>query len=280
MSRILVTGGAGFLGSHVVDEMIQTHEILVLDDLSSGSLANLDEVQGLKGFTFIRGSIRSKADLARALEGVDSVFHYAAQPDVRVSVASPMLDFEINVLGTLKLLEAMRENEVTRILFASSGGTVYGEEAEMPTPESAALRPISNYGAAKGAVEMYLSSYSRLYGIDVASMRFGNVIGSRSSHGVIHDFYQKLKANPKKLVVLGTGEQDKAYVSVKDATLAASLLFKRRLSGFLAVNVSSGSRLKVSQIAEIVIDELGMDRAEIEYTGTERGWRGDITRTD
>lgn len=174
-----MTGGAGFLGSHPVDEMIRNHEITVLDNLPSGSLENLRSHADRQCFTFIEGSIQSEMNLKDGLDGVDTVFHYAAQPDVRVSDEEPLLDFKINVSGTIMLLERMRKKDVNLILFTSSGGTVYGEDAEMPTPETSALWPISNYGAAKGTVEMYLSSYSHLHGIRAASMRFGNVIGSR-----------------------------------------------------------------------------------------------------
>ncbi len=275
-----MTGGAGFIGSHLVERLIGMNEVVVLDDLSAGSMDNLASSKNNKRFKFVRGSIASEADVSKALDGVSTVYHFAAQPDVRKSVENPIWDFKINVTGSLTLLEAMRTHEVKRIVFASSGGTVYGETDVFPTRESTAFRPISNYGAAKGAVEMYLSSFAALYDFSVVSMRFGNVIGPRSTHGVVYDFYMKLKHDPNRLEVLGDGSQEKAYLYVSDAVEAAMVLSSKTEKGFLAVNVSSGERLKVSRIAEIVREQVGIRSTKIEYTGSERGWPGDVLLTD
>jgi len=277
---VLITGGAGFLGSHLVDRLIDTHEVVVLDDLSTGSMDNLAVHVDNKRFTFIEGRISSEAVVKAAIEGVHTVYHFAAQPDVRLSTELPYWDFEVNVVGTMKLLEVMRKSDVTRVIFASSGGTIYGEAEVLPTPESAAFRPISNYGAAKGAIEMYLSSYSKLYDFNSISLRLANTIGSRLVHGVIYDFYRSLKRDSTILEVLGNGEQEKSYLYVTDAVEAAILLARDLQSGFNPVNFASGERLKVSRIAQIVIAELGLLDTRIEYAGGERGWPGDIARTD
>jgi UDP-glucose 4-epimerase len=280
MERVLVTGGAGFIGSHLVDRLAVDHEIVVLDDFSGGSLKNLERHQTGERVNIIQGSVLSKEDLDRSLEGVSTVFHFAAQPDVRLSVENPLLDFNVNVVGSMTLLEKMREHGVRRMVFASSGGTVYGETDVFPTPEKTAFHPISNYGAAKGAVEMYLSSYSELYGLQAISLRLGNIIGPRSTHGVIYDFYNKLKQNSNRLEVLGTGQQEKAFMYVSDCVDAAVLLSNRIDPGHLPVNVSSGEQLKVSRIAELVIESTGAVGTKIEYTGSKRGWAGDIVKTD
>jgi UDP-glucose 4-epimerase len=280
MDRVLVTGGAGFIGSHLVDRLIQDNEVVVLDDLSAGLEENMQQHQGNERFRFIKGSITREKDLRVALDGITTVFHFAAQPDVRLSAERPIWDFEINVRGSLELLEAMRKNDVQRMVFASSGGTVYGETDVFPTPEVTAFRPISNYGAAKGAFEMYLNSYAELYGIDSVSMRFANVIGPRSTHGVMHDFYLKLKRNPKHLEVLGDGTQDKAYIYISDTVEAALVLAENIGKGHFPVNVSSGERLTVTRIAELVCQELGVPDAQIVYAGGKRGWIGDVVRTD
>jgi len=277
---VLITGGAGFLGSHLVDMLIDTHEVVVLDDLSTGSMDNLAVHVDNERFTFIEGRISSETVVKSAIEGVHTVYHFAAQPDVRLSTELPYWDFEVNVVGTMKLLEVMRKSDVTRVVFASSGGTIYGETDVLPTPESSAFRPISNYGAAKGAIEMYLSSYSTLYDITSISLRLANIIGPRLTHGVIYDFYRNLKRDSTILEVLGNGEQEKSYLYVTDAIEAAVLLTRSRQSGFYPVNVASGKRLKVSRIAQIVIAELGLLDTRIEYAGGERGWPGDIARTD
>jgi UDP-glucose 4-epimerase len=279
MKRILVTGGAGFIGSHLVDRLIQDYEVIVLDDLTGGLEENLMEHEGNSRFTFIKKSIHEVNEISE-LSDIDTVFHFAAQPDVRLSIEKPFWDFQINVVGSIALLEAIRKTGIKRIIFASSGGTVYGETQIFPTPESVAFRPISNYGAAKGAFEMYLSSYSELYDISSISMRLANIIGPRSTHGVIYDFFMKLKQDATKLEVLGDGTQEKAYMYVSDAIDVAVLLANKMEKGYLPVNVGSGERLKVSRIAELVIEEAGISNVQIEYTGSRRGWAGDVTMTD
>ncbi len=280
MERVLVTGGAGFIGSHLVDRLINTTEVVVLDDFSTGREQNIASHIGSPNLRVIRGSITDEDTVRLALQDVDTLFHFAAQADVRLSIERPLWDFKINVLGSMILLETARLLGVKRVIFASSGGTVYGPTDVFPTPESTAFRPISNYGAAKGAVEMYLSSYAELYGIDSVSMRLGNVIGPRLTHGVIFDFYTRLRSNPNMLEVLGDGSQEKGYICVQDVVEATILLAERMQSGHTPVNVSSGERLRVSQIAQLVVNELGIPSARIVYLGGQRGWPGDVTQTD
>jgi UDP-glucose 4-epimerase len=280
MDRVLVTGGAGFIGSHLVDRLVKEYSVVVLDDLSEGTIENIKPHMESSDFSFIEGSITSEEDVHRSLEGVTKVFHLAAQPDVRLSASDPMLDFKVNMIGGMTLLEGLREQDVGSIVFASSGGTVYGDSNVFPTPEETRLAPISNYGAAKCAFEMYLSSYAELYGMSAVSMRLANIIGPRLTHGIIIDLYKKLKKDSTKLEVLGTGRQEKAYMHVSDVVEAALILSEQMKSGHLAVNVSSGERLTVSRIAELVCEGLGVPVARIEYTGSKRGWTGDVVITD
>ncbi|MFX1265093.1 MAG: NAD-dependent epimerase/dehydratase family protein, partial [Promethearchaeota archaeon] len=256
MDRVLVTGGAGFLGSHLVDRLLQDYEVVVLDNLSKGTADNLQHHSDNPYLIFQTGSILSEEDLKTALNDVSTVFHLAAQPDVRLASERPIWDFEINTVASLRLLDLMRKTGVSRLVFASSGGTVYGEPGIMPTPESAPLKPISIYGAAKSAFEMYMSSYAKLYGINSVSLRLANIIGPRLARGVIYDFYMKLKENPKRLEVLGDGTQEKSFVYVSDAIEAIRLLTGKLNQGFLPVNIASGERMRVSRIAELMLDEL------------------------
>lgn len=279
MRKALVTGGAGFIGSHLVDRLIEDYQVVVLDDLSAGLRENLEHHESKENFQFIEGSINNEEDLVRALKGVEMVFHFAAQPDVKLSVSRPLFDFNINVVGSFLLLNKMRENDIKRMVFASSGGTVYGDTEIMPTPESTAFRPISNYGAAKGAFEMYLSSFAELYGIDAVSLRFGNILGPRLTHGVVYDFYMKLKREPTRLEVLGNGMQEKTYLDIEDTVSAVMAVSNRFPKGFTPINVSSESTIQVKRIAEVIIDELGLLDVSIEYTGEERGWAGDVIKT-
>ncbi|MFW9919481.1 MAG: NAD-dependent epimerase/dehydratase family protein [Candidatus Thorarchaeota archaeon] len=279
MKKALVTGGAGFIGSHLVDRLISDYHVVVLDDLSAGLLENLEQHKGEEGYTFIHGSINKEEDVERALDDVDIVFHFAAQPDVKLSVERPLFDFEINVVGSMLLLNRMKENGIKKIIFASSGGTVYGDTDIMPTPESTAFKPISNYGAAKGAFEMYLSSFAELYDMDAASMRLGNILGPRLTHGVVYDFYMKLKRNPMKLEILGNGLQEKTYLDIEDTINACMTVSNSLPRGFTPINVSSESTIQVKRIAEVIIDELQVQDVSIEYTGERRGWAGDVIKT-
>ncbi|MEM4734100.1 MAG: NAD-dependent epimerase/dehydratase family protein [Candidatus Thorarchaeota archaeon] len=279
MNRVLVTGGAGFIGSHLVDALVGDFEVTVLDDLSTGSEEYIRPHMSTDGFRFIRGTVVSEEDVKRALDGVDTVFHFAAQPDVRLSVERPLWDFKVNVHGSIMVLDRAREAGIKRFIFASSGGTVYGDRPETPTRENCVLRPVSNYGASKAAVEMYLSSYSELYGMHAVSLRLANVVGPRSTHGVIHDFYMRLREDASRLLVLGTGTQEKSYLYVSDAVNATLILANKMPKGFTPINVSSGERLRVSEIADMVVRELAPG-AKIEYTGSERGWPGDVVTTD
>ena len=280
MSRVLVTGGAGFIGSHLVDNLLINNDVVVLDNLSSGTLDNIRHHLNQSNFEFQKGSITSQEDVKRALNDIDLVYHFAAQPDVRYGTSNPLEDFRVNMIGGMAILEEMRIRDIDRMVFASSGGTVYGDSEVFPTPENTILRPVSNYGAAKCAFEMYLSSYSELYGINSVSLRLANIIGPRLTHGVIYDFYMKLKKDPTRLEVLGTGRQEKAYQYVTDTVGAITTLANKMGNGYLPVNVSSGEKLTVAQIAELVCDGLGVPDAVIEYTGSERGWAGDVIATD
>ncbi|MFW9789083.1 MAG: NAD-dependent epimerase/dehydratase family protein [Candidatus Thorarchaeota archaeon] len=280
MPRVLITGGAGFIASHLVDRLVIDNEVIVLDDLSSGTLENISYHMNNPEFTFLEGSITSEEDVSKALEDVTTVYHFAAQPDVRLGINKSMEDFRVNMIGGMTLLEAMRVRDIDRLVFASSGGTVYGDSNVLPTPEETAFSPISNYGAAKCAFEMYLSSYSELYGMSSVSLRLANIIGPRLTHGVIYDFYLKLKKDSTRLEVLGTGQQEKSYQYVTDTIEATILLEKKLGQGHLPVNVSSGERLTVAKIAELVCEGLGVPNARIEFTGSKRGWAGDVITTD
>ncbi len=279
MKRVLITGGAGFIGSHLVERLVETHEVQVLDDLSGGNLNNLQPYLKQKRISFLEGSITSGEDIRKSLDGVDLVFHFAAQPNVRLSVENPLYDFEINVRGTLTLLEEMRCKDIDQIIFASSGGTIYGDAEILPTPESTRLHPISNYGAAKAAIEMYLSSYAELYGLNSICLRLANIIGPRCNRGVIFDFYMKLKRDSNNLEILGDGNQEKSYLYVDDTIDAIQILSEKMESGYLPINIASYDCLTVTRIAEIICDQLELSDVNFNYTGTRRGWSGDVVKT-
>ncbi|UJG42474.1 MAG: SDR family NAD(P)-dependent oxidoreductase [Candidatus Heimdallarchaeum endolithica] len=279
--NILVTGGCGFIGSHIVDQFVKDgHFVTIIDDLSAGT--NLQYIQGYldnKKVDFYQFDIRDFEKLLQLDREYSCIIHLAAQPDVKVSVNNPRLDFEINVDGSFNILELMRKKDIPRMIFASSGGTIYGE-TQKSNAENQPLKPISNYGAAKAAIEMYCSSYSSLYSMQITSIRLGNIFGPRSTHGVMYDFYNKLKQNPKELIILGNGKQTKTYLYISDTIEAFNLLLNyNNKNNFDVFNVSSSETISVTEIADELTKALGLTNVNYKYTGGERGWKGDVVFT-
>ena len=280
--KILVTGGAGFIGSHLVDRLMEDgHEVRVLDDLSAGSLENLKGWIDHERFEFMQGDLRRRDVCEKAVKEVDVVFHLAANPEVRIGAQSPELLYETNVLITYNLLEAIRKEDIKALAFTSSS-TVYGEAKEIPTPEDyGPLEPISVYGGAKLAAEALIAGYAHTFDIKAVVFRLANIIGKRSNHGVIYDFINKLKANPDRLEILGDGTQRKSYLHVSDTVEAMLYLFKEFLKEdkvYDAYNIGSEDWITVTEIAEIVSREMGLN-PEFYFTGGVdggRGWKGDV----
>ncbi|KUK17753.1 NAD-dependent epimerase/dehydratase family protein [Thermococcus sibiricus] len=280
--KVLVTGGAGFIGSHLVDRLMEGgHEVRVLDDLSAGSLENLKGGIDHERFEFMHGDLRRRDICEKAVKGVDAVFHLAANPEVRIGTQSPELLYETNVLITYNLLEAMRKEDVKALAFTSSS-TVYGEAKTIPTPEDyGPLEPISVYGGAKLAAEALISGYAHTFDVKAVVFRLANIIGKRSNHGVIYDFINKLKKNPNRLEILGDGTQRKSYLHVSDTVEAMLYLFKEFLKEdkiYDAYNIGSEDWITVTEIAEIVSKEMDLN-PEFYFTGGVdggRGWKGDV----
>ncbi len=274
--KIVVTGGCGFIGSHLVDKLVEVSEnVVVVDNLSYSTTRYIEKYIENGKVDFVKADVRNLNLMKKVVAEADAIFHMAAQPDVRLSVKHPLRDFSCNTLGTLTMLEACRLNDIEKFVFASSGGTIYGLSSE-PANENHPLNPISIYGASKASCEMYLRAYSHLYGIKVVSLRYGNIYGPRSTRGVIYDFFMKLRKNPKKLTVLGDGMQCKSYLYISDCIDATMLVAKARTGKFDAFNVSSPEVITVREIAKIVIETLGLKNVTIKYTGGKAGWLGDV----
>jgi len=278
--KILVTGGAGFIGSHLVDRLMETgNQVRVIDNLASGSLSNLERWIGHPGFEFIEGDLLERDASLMAVEGCSQVFHLAANPEVQANKAGPEEHFRQNIEATYSLLEAVAERGGIELLVFSSTSTVYGEAAVLPTPEGyGPTKPISMYGASKLACEALISAYASMHGFKAVIYRLANVVGPRSNHGVIWDFVGKLRGSPGELEVLGDGSQSKSYLYIDDC-VEGLLKGAESFEQVAVFNIGSMDRTSVLRIAEIVKEEAGRPDAEIRLTGGVdggRGWKGDV----
>jgi len=282
IDNILITGGAGFIGSHITEKLVFDNvDVKVIDNLSSGNFLNLSNCKDKKNFSFIKSDIRNADDLKIALNDVNTVFHMAAYPEVRTGFDQPELCFEENIANTFHLLEQIRKSKVKTILFASSS-TIYGEPSIIPTPENyGPLIPISQYGSSKLACEALISSYCYTYGIRGQIFRFANIVGKRSNHGVIWDFINKLRKNEKELEVLGDGSQSKSYSHVSDCIDSIFFCFLRQKERFEIFNIGSDDEIDVMSIAQIVCKSMKLENVKIHTFGgvdNGRGWIGDVKK--
>jgi UDP-glucose 4-epimerase len=279
-SRILVTGGAGFIGSHLVDSLMTAGlQVCVLDNLSAGNLANLNQWHNNSNFSFLNIDLTKPLDTLNG-EQFDIIYHLAANPEVRVSSTNPETHYHQNITATFNLLEYVRKSGTKPRLVFTSTSAVYGEPTEIPTPETyGPLKPISVYAATKLACEALISAYAYNYGFKASIYRLANVIGPRSGHGVIYDFIQKLQKTPIQLEILGDGSQTKSYLHVTDC-ITALLQSKEGSSEQVEIfNVGSEDKINVKTIAETVIAAMGLMNVDLKLTGGVdggRGWVGDV----
>jgi UDP-glucose 4-epimerase len=273
--KVLVTGGAGFIGSHVVDELIrQDHHVIVYDNFSTGFRQHLGQALNTTRLKIIKADILDLSRLKSALEGVSTVFHLAANADVRGGIVNTAIDVEQNMLGTHRVLEAMRAQSVREIIFTSSA-TVYGEPDRFPTPESQPLIQTSLYGASKLAAEAMIQAYGEYFGIRSYCFRFVSWIGERYSHGVVRDFVQKLSRNPKELEILGDGKQRKSYLHVADGIRGIFSAMQNLKDLKNVLNLGHVEYMNVKDVANIICQEMGLKTVNYRFTGGARGWLGD-----
>jgi UDP-glucose 4-epimerase len=281
---ILITGGAGFIGSHLTDALTknkQDWKVHIFDNLTSGSLQNIKQHLSKPNFSFIKGDLLNPLDIKKlGHNNYELVFHLAANPEVRVSFTHPNIHFQQNIVATYNLLEHLRKNQNNPNIIFTSTSTVYGEASKIPTPENySSLKPISVYGATKLACEALITAYSHTYGLKAIIYRLANIIGPRSRHGVIYDFIQKLKRNPKKLEILGDGTQKKSYLYINDCIEAMLLGLEKSTRPIEIYNIGSEDQINVKTIAQIVINEMQLKNVKLIFTGGVdggRGWKGDV----
>jgi UDP-glucose 4-epimerase len=275
---ILVTGGAGFIGSHLVDRLVELNRVTVLDNFSSGKMEFIKGHIERPNFSLIEADLRDQKAVESALDGKDLVFHLAANPDVKIGTEDTRTHLDQNVITTYSLLESMRRAGVSEIAFTSTS-TVYGEARVVPTPEGyGPLLPISLYGASKLACEALISAFCSTFDMRSWIYRFANIVGERGTHGVIVDFIKKLEKDPRTLEILGSGRQRKSYLEVHDCVDAMIFALAHSRDRVNVFNIGSKDAADVTEIADVVVEKMKLEGVRYMYTGgiDGRGWRGDV----
>ena len=273
--KAFVSGGAGFIGSNLVDRLLDLgHEVTVYDNLSTGLLQFLEYARDFDLFRLVKGDLLDEDSLAEAITGHEFVFHLAANADVRFGTEHPRRDLEQNTIVTYNILEAMRNHGIRKIAFASTG-SVYGEATVIPTPEVAPF-PIqtSLYAASKLAGEGMIAAYCEGFGFQSWIFRFVSILGERYTHGHVFDFYRELKQNPSRLEVLGNGKQRKSYLYIQDCIDAILLALEKSNESVNVLNLGVDGYCEVNDSIGWICEELGVS-PKLEYTGGNRGWIGD-----
>ena len=277
--KCFVTGGAGFVGSHLVDELMKEHSVTVYDNLSLGKEKHISHHLKNRKFRFIKEDLLDLEVLKKAIEGHDVVFHLAANSDISNNKVTD-IDLKKGTLATYNVLEAMRLNSVKKIVFSSTS-SIYGEAKAKPTPEDyGPLLPISFYGASKLACEGLISAFCHNFKMQAWIFRFANIAGERGTHGVIVDFIRKLEKNNKEMEILGNGEQAKPYLYVKDCVDGMIYGFHNSSDEVNYFNLSSDGSTSVRKIASILVEEMGLKDVKFNFTGTSRGWTGDVPKVE
>jgi UDP-glucose 4-epimerase len=273
--KAFVSGGAGFIGSNLVDRLLDLgHEVTVYDNLSTGLLQFMEYAKDFDRFKLVEGDLLDEDTLSKAIAGHEFVFHLAANADVRFGTEHPRRDLEQNTIVTNNVLEAMRKNGISKIAFASTG-SVYGDASVIPTPENAPF-PIqtSLYAASKLAGEGMIAAYCEGFGFQSWIFRFVSILGERYTHGHVFDFYRKLKQNPSRLEVLGNGKQRKSYLYIQDCIDAILFTLEKSKKSVNILNLGVDGYCEVNDSIGWICEELGVT-PKLEYSGGVRGWTGD-----
>lgn len=281
LGRFFIVGGAGFIGSHFSDQLLANpgvQSVTVYDNLSSGREWHFRRHLADPRFRFVKGDVKDLQTLKAAMDGSEVVIHLASNPDIALAATQPDIDFREGTYLTERVVEAMRLTSAKRILYASGSG-VFGDLGMVEADEDyGPLLPISTYGASKLAGEALISSYCHMFDLTACVFRFGNVVGPRQTHGVGFDFVRSLRKQPDRLRILGDGKQSKSYIHVEDVVAAVLFANEKTTRKYQAYNVATGDYITVTEIAEVALECLGLDRFKVkfEYTGGDRGWKGDV----
>jgi UDP-glucose 4-epimerase len=277
--RILVTGGAGFVGSNLIRQLlVENHEVIAYDNLYLGKVQFIESFRTVPGFSFFQEDLLNRDKLIESSKGCDLVFHLAANSDISLGREQTDLDLRLGTLTTCNVLEAMRRNGIPHLIFASTSA-VYGEAQTVPTPEDyGPLQPISLYGASKLAAEGFITAFVHNYGIQAWIYRFGNVAGPNSTHGIFYDFIHRLNLDQTRLRILGDGLQAKPYIHVADLIDGMLFGYHHARNDVNVFNLSTKGNTSVTTIADAIVKAYGLSNVKYEYTGTKRGWIGDVPR--
>lgn len=279
--KVLVAGGAGFIGSNLIDVLLSKgHKVSCIDNLSNGTRQNIQHLENNPNFHFYEMDICNQEQLNEIMErdSIEYVFHLAANSDIQTSANNPMVEYNNTYSTTYCILEAMRLHKIKKLFFASTSA-VYGDKKDILLDEKTPnLLPVSYYGAAKLGCEALISAYSFMNDMYAIVFRFPNVIGPRLTHGVIYDFILKLKNNPYQLKILGDGNQTKPYIYVDDLVQAILYFMHIESVGVTLYNVGVETATSVTKIADIICEEMKLTDVEYQYTGGIGGWKGDVPK--
>ncbi len=278
LKKFVILGGAGFIGSHFVDSLLNKgHVVRVIDNFCSGTQQHIQSHLHNPRFSLYTQNIEETDKLVEAIQDFDVIIHLASNPDIARAAVEPRIDFLQGTMLTESVAEAARITGIHEILYASGSG-VYGDQGEEYLQETSSIHPISTYGASKAAGELLLESYSYMFGIRSKIFRFANVVGGGQTHGVGYDFIRQLKSKPTALHILGNGEQTKPYIHVSDIVRGVLLVWETNQTNYDVFNISTPDHISVNEIAEIAIRVAGISRSNVEfsYSGGNRGWKADV----
>ncbi|MGH7940739.1 MAG: NAD-dependent epimerase/dehydratase family protein [Limisphaerales bacterium] len=276
--KVLVLGGAGFIGSHLTERLIeQGASVTVFDNLQTGRVNNLRKVWDHPHFRFIQAEVRDRKKVDETVPGHEIVFHFCDDSDIRSAAAHPDSYVEQNIMGLFYVLEAMRRNGVRAILFPSST-TVFGELAAPPASEGhGPMVPLNLYGGAKLAAEGLISGWAHTFDFHAVVFRFVGIIGGRMDHGVVHDFVRKLQKDPGQLEILGDGSQTRSFVLVDDCVDAILFAMASTEKNYNLVHIGNRDAISVNEVADVIIEVMRLRDVKHNYTGGKVGWKGDVT---